>query len=144
MCVCVCVCVCVCIVYCIPSVKGGLLILGSQTGCLFEGGGLIEGERLFNFPSQSKKKPKPNTYCIDRFSINGVIVDRKYNMASLNQLNILLQYKLMGTVLRLIPTRHTSCGGQRDNNYFTCHVDKGGLIEWEAYIYFLYKALGAY
>ena len=82
--ICVCVCVCVCIVYCISSVKGGLLTLDSQTGCLFEGGDLIEGGRLFNFPSQSKKKPKPNTDRINRFSINGVIVDRKYNMASLN------------------------------------------------------------
>ena len=72
----------------ISSIKGCLLTLGCQTGGLFEGGGLIEGGRLFNFPSQSKKKPKPNTNCINRFSVNGVIVDRKYNVPSLNQANI--------------------------------------------------------
>ena len=50
-----------------------------------EGGNLIEGGGLFNFPSQSKIKPKPNTDCINRVSINGVVVYRHYNMSLLNQ-----------------------------------------------------------
>ena len=49
------------------SPPGGLLILGRQTGDLLVGGSFIKAEGLFNFPSKSKKKAKPNTDRINRF-----------------------------------------------------------------------------
>ena len=59
------------------------------------------GGGVFNFPSQSKKKPKPNTDRINRSSINGVIVDRKYNMFSLNQTIFMVLEQVIGTTLVL-------------------------------------------
>ena len=67
----------------------GLINFKSSRGVIIGMRGLIEGEGAYLiFQVKVRKKMKPETDH-NWFSINGIIVDRIFNMSSLNQANTL-------------------------------------------------------